>query len=295
MLSLHCIKALANCTVRNGVLKLPTPLSSEEYNEFRQSLRKSLLDGKIPFYKPIAIKVCSTKLQRVTNIEKDLDESYLGMIPQLMEAIIMPDVNISTIPGSWADIDDTANRMFNTSRVIRSYTIPADFLLYAKSFDSGEQYIDSFKYRVDKKEYGRNISDENLKPLLKDSRPIVTISDNDIKSLTLEMVFAQAAEEVNYLDIEKTIGNTKAMYLPVAQTYDLDAYLLISLMNTTNDEIILGYKRDIDESVLQAIFRNFGERLLVSYDIAINEETSPVYCFSTGNIDNMWRGVRKCW
>lgn len=295
MLSLLCIKALADCTIRNGVLKLPYQLSNDEYNEFRNALRTSLLDGKIPFYKPIAIKVCSTKLQRVTNIDKDLDESYLGMIPQLMEAIIMPDKEVDTVAGSWLDIDDTANRMFNTSRVIKSYTIPNEYLIYCKSYDSGEQRVSDFKYLVDKAIYGKNISDENLKPLLRDSRPIVTISDNDIKSLTLEMVFAQAVDKINYLDIEKTIGNTKAMYLPVAQTYDLDSYLLISLMNSSNDEIIIGYKRDIDEGVLQAIFRNFGNRLLKDYEEQMNDETSPVFCFSTGNIDNMWRGARRCW
>lgn len=109
------------------------------------------------------------------------------------------------------------------------------------------------------------------------------------------MVFAQAVEKINYLDIEKTIGNTKSMYLPVAQTYDLDSYLLISLMNSTNNEIILGYKRDIDEDVLQAIFRNMGKQLLEDYSENINNEVSPVYCFSTGNIDNMWRGARRCW
>lgn len=295
MLSILCIEALANCTVNNGVLKLPTVLSDDEYQEFRFNLRKSLLDGKIPFYKPIAVKVCSTKLQRVTNIDKDLDESYLGMIPQLIEAIIMPEEPVETVVGDWNMIDDKANRMFNTSRVIKSHSIPPSYLLYSKTFNSGPQYVSDFRYMVDKEKYGKNISNEPLKPLLKDSSPIVTISDNDIKSITLEMVFAQAAEEVTYMDIEKTIGNTKFMYLPVAQTYDLDSYLLISIMSQSNSEIAIGYKREIDESVLQAIFRNFGKRLLDDYEEQIKIETSPVHCFSTGNIDGMWKGVRKCW
>lgn len=295
MLSVLCIEALANCTVSNGVLRLPTVLSDDEYQEFRFNLRKSLLDGKIPFYKPIAVKVCSTKLQRVTNIDKDLDESYLGMIPQLIEAIIMPEEPVETVVGDWNMIDDKANRMFNTSRVIKSHSIPPSYLLYSKTFNSGPQYVSDFRYMVDKEKYGKNISNEPLKPLLKDSSPIVTISDNDIKSITLEMVFAQAAEEVTYMDIEKTIGNTKFMYLPVAQTYDLDSYLLISIMSQSNSEIAIGYKREIDESVLQAIFRNFGKRLLEDYEEQIKIETSPVHCFSTGNIDGMWKGVRKCW
>lgn len=295
MLSVLCIEALANCTVSNGVLRLPTVLSDDEYQEFRFNLRKSLLDGKIPFYKPIAVKVCSTKLQRVTNIDKDLDESYLGMIPQLIEAIIMPEEPVETVVGDWNMIDDKANRMFNTSRVIKSHSIPPSYLLYSKTFNSGPQYVNDFRYMVDKEKYGKNISNEPLKPLLKDSSPIVTISDNDIKSITLEMVFAQAAEEVTYMDIEKTIGNTKFMYLPVAQTYDLDSYLLISIMSQSNSEIAIGYKREIDESVLQAIFRNFGKRLLEDYEEQIKIETSPVHCFSTGNIDGMWKGVRKCW
>lgn len=295
MLSVLCIEALANCTVSNGVLRLPTVLSDDEYQEFRFNLRKSLLDGKIPFYKPIAVKVCSTKLQRVTNIDKDLDESYLGMIPQLIEAIIMPEEPVETVVGDWNMIDDKANRMFNTSRVIKSHSIPPSYLLYSKTFNSGPQYVSDFRYMVDKEKYGKNISNEPLKPLLKDSSPIVTISDNDIKSITLEMVFAQAAEEVTYMDIEKTIGNTKFMYLPVSQTYDLDSYLLISIMSQSNSEIAIGYKREIDESVLQAIFRNFGKRLLEDYEEQIKIETSPVHCFSTGNIDGMWKGVRKCW
>ena len=128
-------------------------------------------------------------------------------------------------------------------------------MLYSKTFNSGPQYVSDFRYMVDKEKYGKNISNEPLKPLLKDSSPIVTISDNDIKSITLEMVFAQAAEEVTYMDIEKTIGNTKFMYLPVAQTYDLDSYLLISIMSQSNSEIAIGYKREIDESVLQAFFK----------------------------------------
>ena len=287
MLSVLCIEALANCTVSNGVLRLPTVLSDDEYQEFRFNLRKSLLDGKIPFYKPIAVKVCSTKLQRVTNIDKDLDESYLGMIPQLIEAIIMPEEPVETVVGDWNMIDDKANRMFNTSRVIKSHSIPPSYLLYSKTFNSGPQYVSDFRYMVDKEKYGKNISNEPLKPLLKDSSPIVTISDNDIKSITLEMVFAQAAEEVTYMDIEKTIGNTKFMYLPVAQTYDLDSYLLISIMSQSNSEIAIGYKREIDESVLQAIFRNFGKRLLEDYEEQIKIETSPVHCFSTGNVDGM--------
>lgn len=295
MLSILCIEALANCTVNNSVLRLPTVLSDDEYQEFRFNLRKSLLDGKIPFYKPIAVKVCSTKLQRVTNIDKDLDESYLGMIPQLIEAIIMPEEPVETVVGDWNMIDDKANRMFNTSRVIKSHSIPPAYLLYSKTFNSGPQYVSDFRYMVDKEKYGKNISNESLKPLLKDSSPIVTISDNDIKSITLEMVFAEAAEEVTYMDIEKTIGNTKFMYLPVAQTYDLDSYLLISIMSQSNSEIAIGYKREIDESVLQAIFRNFGKRLLEDYEEQIKIETSPVHCFSTGNIDGMWKGVRKCW
>lgn len=295
MLSISALESLANCTIKNGVIDLKREFEADEYNQLRSNLRNAILDGKIPFYKPIAVKVCNTQLQRVTNIDKDLNESYLGMIPQLLNTIIMPEEKVETDPGNWAKVDDNANKIFNTSRVIQSRTIPASYLIYGKTIDSGEQYVESIRFMVNKAKYGSNVSKESMKPLIKNLSPIVTVNDDDIKSITLEFVFAQAAGEVNYLDIEKTLGNIKDMYCPVTQYYDLDQYLLVSLLSRDNSSILLGYKQDIDESVLQCILNQFGRRLVDEYNNVKNGEVTNSLHFMSGNIDDMWEGVSKCW
>lgn len=250
---------LRAATIKDGVIYLDKPLSEEEHKALCIRLRNDLIDGRIPFYKPIAVRITTSNLKRVINMDKNTDRSYLGMIPALNSAIIMPETIPDSFPGTWLDRDIETDKIFNPTNKAKGNLISPENRIYVRSFDNGPQYVESFKFALDKKKYGISLSDECCKPLIKDEAPIIYISENETSPVVLEMVYAISTGVIDYVDIDFSLRIIKKPYLPVRQIYNLSNYISVSLLSDDTATIKLTYMADIDEDVLQCIIRNYAD------------------------------------
>lgn len=291
MLSESSLQSLERCTIQNGMLTLGYGLVETEFIELQAKLRAALLNHCIPFYKPIAIKLKGVySVQRVTNICADLDRSYIGMMEEFEYCILMPDEGIKTVDTSWTRVKNKDDRALTVARGLRAQSLGRNNLVYVRSNDCGEITLDKCIYELD-----TDSEDYQMiytKPLITDAKPIVSISDKTGSMINMEFVFARATEEVSYRDITYTMGNIGCNYLPIAQTYGLEQYVLISPADVGFGKIKMIYKRHIDESVLQDIFRGFARRMLSNFESSRTLSTSPVTVFCTGqmwDVRDMWR------
>ena len=250
---------LRDSTIKDGVVHLSRGLSEEEHKLLCKKLRNDLIDGKIPFYKPIAVRITTSNLKRVINMDKNTDRSYLGMIPALNSAIIMPESIPDSFPGTWLDRDIETDKIFNPTNKAKGNLISPESRIYVRSFDNGPQYVKSFKFALDKKKYGISLSNECCRPLIKDEAPIIYISENETSPVVLEMVYAISTGVIDYVDIDFSLRIIKKPYLPIRQVFNLSNYISVSLLSDDTSTINLTYMVDIDEDVLQCIIRRYAE------------------------------------
>lgn len=250
---------LRDSTIKDGVIHLSRGLSEEEHKLLCKKLRNDLIDGRIPFYKPIAVRIATSNLKRVINMDKNTDRSYLGMIPALNSAIIMPEHTPDSFPGTWLDRDIETDKIFNPTNKAKGNLISPDSRIYVRSFDNGPQYVESFKFALDKKKYGISLSSECCSPLIKDEAPIIYISENETSPVVLEMVYAISTGVIDYIDIDFSLRIIKKPYLPIRQVYNLSNYISVSLLSDDTSTINLTYMVGINEDVLQCIIKRYAE------------------------------------
>lgn len=255
------IEALANCEVKDSCIHL-SGLSPSEFESISAGLRVALLDRKIPFYKPVAIGVLGeNQMSTVISLSNSVDRSYLSMLTPLYTYIVYPDDDLSSkISVKWLKRPSENRRDITTNKNISDscFHIREEDILTARTRDYGPVTPESMIY-----ENGINLTGVSTETLLRDQQPICTIRAEAKDSANVTMMLVKHYGTLSYKDIQQRVGvHNDFTPMPVRQEYSLEDYVIIRLsQNSSSGKIEMYYKNDINEHVLENIFRGYGKHL----------------------------------
>lgn len=255
------IEALANCEVRNGCIYL-SGLSAGEFESIGAGLRVALLDRKIPFYKPVAVGVVGENyMSTVISLSGSIDRSYLSMLTPLYTYIVYPDEDLeSAISIKWQRRQSESRRDITTNKNIsdRCFHIREEDILTARTRDYGPVTPDQMFYEDE-----GGLSNTCTETLLRNQEPICVIRAEAKDTANVTMMLVKHYGTLNYKDIQQRIGvHNDFTPMPVRQEYSLEDYVIIRLaQNNSSGRLEMYYKADINEHVLENIFRGYGRHI----------------------------------
>ena len=247
--------------MRNGAIHL-SGLSKGEYESISSGLRVALLDRKIPFYKPVSVGVVGeNSMSTVISLSNSIDGSYLSMLTPLYTYIVYPDDDLqSDISIKWLKRPSERDRDITTVKNIsdRCFHIREEDILTARTRDYGSVTPDKLLY-----EDNMGLSDVCTESLLINQQPICTIRAEAKDSTNVTVMFVKHYGTLNYKDIQHRVGvHSDFTPMPVRQEYSLEDFVIIRLsQGSSSGKIEMYYKTEINEHVLENIFRGYGNHL----------------------------------
>ena len=255
------VEALINCEVHDRAIYL-SGLSAGELDNMAMGLRIALLDRRIPFYKPIAVGVVGENyMSTVISLSSSIDRSYLSMLTPLYTYITYPDEGLqSAISLKWQRRPSEQKRDITTNKNISDlvFHIKDEDVLTARTMDFGPVTPDKMFYEDE-----GGLTDVATETLLVNQEPICTIRQEAKDTANVTIMLVKHYGSLNYKDIQKRIGvHNDFTPMPVRQEYSLEDYVIMRLaQDTSANKIGMYYKTEINEHVLQNIFRGYGRHL----------------------------------
>lgn len=229
-----CLESLVNCELHDGRLTVPG-FSSDRYRQLAQELRVAVINYSVPHWKIIAVYVKLKGLDQFVDFvtkPKNVSKSYAEMVPVLKRvaaargAIQSPFVQEFGV--AYKEVGDLSF-IWGSENVISTYN-------GSLKYEGSNGKID-FLHKVDIVETNSCI----MHAIMYKGTGVVS--------------FEEAQKIVQLLEWDQQVN---VVYCPMTAVYDLSQFFMVK--PAADDRgVLLRYKADIDEAVLQDIFRQFGE------------------------------------
>lgn len=228
------VRALMNCTVKDSELILQADLGIESIIRIGDDLRRAIQDGEIPHVKVVASTISTgdgIAVQDFVSKSSNVSKSYAEL------SVVYKDLVFAELGGdtSKVELDRGAEGTIDEYGLVSSngteVTASNDTLFYC-----GE-------------------TSRKVRPLIKDVDIIKFRSPGAALSMLV-------TEGVGIREFTRTGGKIAgAVCVPVRQYFNLSPFLAVRRYLDGDKTVKLMYKRDIDESVLQSIIRNYATML----------------------------------
>lgn len=200
-------------------------------------------------------------MSTVISLSNSVDRSYLSMLPPLYTYIVYPDEDLeSEISIKWIKRPSESNRDITNNRNIaeKCFNIREEDIITTRTKDYGAVTPNHMYY-----EDGGRLTDTTTETLLINQQAICTVRAEAKDSANVTLMFARHYGSLGYKDIQKRIGvHNDFTPMPVRQEYSLEDYLVIKLkQDISSRKIDMYYKTEINEHVLENIFRGYGKHL----------------------------------
>lgn len=249
---LKYLKPLEHCKLENGRLYVEG-LSSLGYYNLAMELRKAIINYEVPHWKIIALHIKLGKFgQFVDFVSKPngINRSYAELVPVLKGVAA---ANGGGEPLSIkAHLGQTANCF---------YKKPGDLSFICSTENevttrNGAIHYESFR--------GKEVQFLTDVDILKSESSILQCI---MYRGTGVVDFKEASKIISVYDINDAVcraaneGNQKLAYCPMTAIFDLSQFVLVKQPTMRDEHVQLYYKTDIDESVLQSIFQQYGSEI----------------------------------
>lgn len=243
------IKALENCSVENGVLRVPS-INKENLGTMQKFLRESLINYEIPHWKVIGISVTLANSRVIPDFitkPKGIDKSYAEILTPLQQ-VVLKEGGGNPISAGLHEFKWSHSKHGETGFIIsqgKHVKSNSDSLIYCG--ESGKT-IQTLKSDVDIMKFDSASSTAEM----------LILKSTGIKNLniTAKIIsdFGHAISKLN----ENTSKGVYTRFVPISQVYDLSKFVNIGIYNNSDNFIKLNYKCEINEKILESILRNWA-------------------------------------
>lgn len=222
--------ALANCSLQNGVLSIPSITDTETIKLVCSELRNTIIDSKLPHYKVIGMRIVSGSQHLLTDYitkTRDVSKSYAELLTAT-DKMIFAEAR-GTCPGLAGDIPSSVIDELGFVMGVESHITTSNGSLF---------YM------------GEGVASV-AKSLVQDL-DVVDIHGN----ANIQFILRKGTGTFWFPDAGQFLRRTQ--FVPVGQNYDLSTVLSVKLYEKGDTKIYFRYKENVDESVLEKILRNYG-------------------------------------